>query len=457
MAGPVGLIGLGARGGPMARNTAAAGLEVFAFDIAGTAERAPEGARAAGAPLGLDRPRPPDWGGTPSGPGAIGISALVFGSPVWAQCDPGTRRQREDALSTARRGNLPYGIEPGIVGRIPDELFAGLEERIRELHVLRPGRRARDFVFYALLWLVGAVVVVAEMRAGDALWLVLGTVLAALGLNGFVLLVHEGMHGTLLASGRATRAVSVLLSCTHLLSFTAYQVLHIRHHKHVGTAGDPDHYENYVARKSTLWLMHGARLAAASFLYLVAIPALAWRGGSRAVRRRLLEEYAVLAALAIPVALWIPGDVLLRTWLVPMLLVAAITQVRAFAQHTLTDPSEPLLAARSMRPLPAVSYLMLHENYHLEHHLLPRVPSYNLPELGRLLEPRLPRRVVGSSYLALVARFLWAARTMDETPVVIREREPELASPEQVRPGLITRELIAHEQVIRKRDAAPGG
>ncbi len=327
-------------------------------------------------------------------------------------------------MSTARRKSLPYGIEPGIVGRIPEDLFHGLEARIRELHVLRPGRRARDLALYTLLWIAGAALILTETRAGGAPWLrVCGTLLAALGLNGFVLLVHEGMHGTLLGNGRANRALSVLLSCTHLLSFTAYQLLHIRHHKHVGTAGDPDHYENYVERKPALWLMHGARLAAASFLYLVAIPVLAWRIGGWPVRRRLLEEYAVLLALAIPVALWVPGDVLLGAWFVPMLVVAAITQVRAFAQHTLTDPSEPLLAARSMRPAVLVSYLMLHENYHLEHHLLPRVPSYNLPELGRLLEPRLPRRVVGSSYLALVARFLWAARTMDETPVVIRERE----------------------------------
>ena len=154
------------------------------------------------------------------------------------------------------------------------------------------------------------------------------------------------------------------------------------------------------------------------------------------MRRRLAEEYAVLLARAVPVALWVPGDLLVGAWLVPMLVVAAITQVRAFAQHTLTDPSEPLLAARSMRPAALVSYLMLHENYHLEHHLLPRVPSYHLPELGRLLEPRLPRRVVGSSYLALVARFLWAARTMDETPVVIRERDvPERIVRERGAPG----------------------
>lgn len=339
-------------------------------------------------------------------------------------------------MSGPGRGRLPFGIEPGIVGKVPEAPFDGLHRRIRELHVLRPFRRLRDFAFYALLWLGGAALIAHRDLAGAGVspwWYAGGTVLAALGLNGFVLLVHEGMHGTLFRSGWLNRSVSIALSCTHLLSFTAYQVLHIRHHKNVGAEGDPDHYENYVTREPVLWLMHGARLAAASFLYLVAIPVLAWRTGGRSVRRRIVVEYAVLALAAVPVALWVPPAALVELWFVPMLVVAGITQVRAFAQHTLTDPREPLLAARSMRPRALVSYLMLHENYHLEHHLLPRVPSYNLPELGAMLEPRLPRFVVGSSYLALIARFLWAARTMDATPVVIREQHtPEVAPPDDV-------------------------
>jgi 3-hydroxyisobutyrate dehydrogenase len=44
----VGVVGLGAMGAPMAANLVAAGLEVVAFDAAGTADRAPSGATAAG-------------------------------------------------------------------------------------------------------------------------------------------------------------------------------------------------------------------------------------------------------------------------------------------------------------------------------------------------------------------------------------------------------------------------
>ena len=50
---PVGFVGLGRMGGPMAANVRAAGHDLVAFDLAGTEERAPEGARAAISPVGV--------------------------------------------------------------------------------------------------------------------------------------------------------------------------------------------------------------------------------------------------------------------------------------------------------------------------------------------------------------------------------------------------------------------
>ncbi len=325
--------------------------------------------------------------------------------------------------SYKQRTQFPFGIESGLVHRLPPGLFLGLEERIRDLHRLRLMRRLQDFVFYITLWLGGVGIILWQMshQPVNLLWWCVGSLLAALGLNGFVLLVHDGMHGVLFKNSGINRLVSVLLSYSHLMSFTAYQVLHIRHHKNVGVEGDPDHYANYVECKPLVWILNGLRLLVAAFLYLLAIPVLACWHGNASVRRHIAQEYLGMLVLAAPIVFWVPGDVLLWTWFVPMVIVALITQLRAFAQHTLTDPTDPLLAARSMRPWRLVSFVMLHENYHLEHHLFPRVPSYNLPCLSRTLEPRLPKVVIGSSYLALIFRYLRASLTLNETPVVVRE------------------------------------
>jgi len=52
----------------------------------------------------------------------------------------------------------------------------------------------------------------------------------------------------------------------------------------------------------------------------------------------------------------------------------------------------------------SVTVAPLHVNYHLEHHLLPTVPWYRLPALGRLLAMRdaIPATSRESSYLGVL-------------------------------------------------------
>src|SRR6185369_14010935 len=113
-------------------------------------------------------------------------------------------------------------------------------------------------------------------------------------LNACVLLLHDGMHGTLARSRRANRWASVGLGAVALMSFTAYRVLHLRHHTHLGGTLDPDDYYNYTKRRWLVWTLHYVRLFAGTFLYVLLIPVFAYRYGSRSDRRALVTEYALL-------------------------------------------------------------------------------------------------------------------------------------------------------------------
>jgi fatty acid desaturase len=159
------------------------------------------------------------------------------------------------------------------------------------------------------------------------------------------------------------------------------------------------------------------RLLAGCFLYILLIPLLAWRRGSPRERLHILQEYAVLGAVWAAVFTALPFPLLLRAWLMPLIVVAYMTQFRGFTQHGITDPSDPLLASRSIHPGPVVRFLVLNENYHLEHHLYPEIPSYNLRRLHLLLHDRLPHSVTGASYSGFLARFFRASLRRDETPI----------------------------------------
>ena len=119
----------------------------------------------------------------------------------------------------------------------------------------------------------------------------------------------------------------------------------------------------------------------------------------RASARR--DRWAVLAfQLGAPLIVFLLGgrQVLIQygvLWLLPLLTVLQpILRLRAIAEHgAVTDLSSPLTAARCNRTGGSIGNVMgrallfpHHVNYHLEHHLYPAVPHYNLPALHRLLQ-----------------------------------------------------------------------
>jgi fatty acid desaturase len=225
------------------------------------------------------------------------------------------------------------------------------------------------------------------------------------------------MHGTLFGRPAWDRWISVFLGVPLLMSFSAYQVMHLRHHTYLGDPRDPDDYANYTRRPRLLWLMHFVRLLLGSFLYLVCIPVLSMRYGTPGQRRRVIVEYVVLSLFALVVAAIVPSDVLLLGWFLPVVLVGYLTNLRGFTQHGITAATDPFLSSRTMKPNVLVAFCLLNENYHLEHHLFPEVPSYHLHQLHELIWPRLPRAVVGWSYCAFLGRFLRATLTLDSTPI----------------------------------------
>lgn len=302
---------------------------------------------------------------------------------------------------------------------------ARLGGALAPLRVHDDRRRVGDLATFGGLWASGAAL---TLLAPDGAWLLraAGVGLSALALNAVVLLLHEGMHGALFRPERLNRAVSVALGACIGMSFTAYRVLHTLHHDALGTDEDPDDYNRYTDRKWLFWTMQGVRLTVGAFLYLVAIPVVAARRGTPPDRRRIAAEYAVMATLY-ALAVWlVPVHALVWGWLVALPVVAAMVQVRGLTQHGLTDRHDALLASRTVRPSRLVAFFLLNENYHLEHHLFPEVPSYHLPALHRLVWPLLPRAVEGRSYLAFLGRFVRASWRRDETPVGVVAPDREL-------------------------------
>lgn len=308
------------------------------------------------------------------------------------------------------------------------EISNGLEGEMAALRRLRPGRRITEIAFFGALWTVG---IASGMWAmGADTWTastlrVLGIVASALALNAFFLLSHEGHHHLLSRKRTINHGTSIVLCLPLLHSPTAYRILHELHHRFVGGPGDPDEYRNYTGDSRLRWALQWVRLTIGALVYVALIPVVAWRRAGASDRSRMAVEYGVMGiAWAVAFAV-VPIRVLLQVWLIPGVLVSFITGVRALSQHVLTDPHDPLLASRSVRSNRVVSFFLLHENYHLEHHLFPEIPSYNLPRLHALLRSRLPHSVESKSYTRFLAGFVVRFLRRDESPLGFRAHERE--------------------------------
>jgi fatty acid desaturase len=300
-------------------------------------------------------------------------------------------------------------------------MMQGLEIELASLRHLDLGKRLHEMSFFLALWLVSITVnYIGYQSAAGYLHNILrvaGTIGTALAINTFILFLHEGMHKTLFASPVWNRWVSAALGWIFCISFTAYKVMHTRHHNYLGDPRDPDDYQNYLRNKPLLWTMHYGRLILGPYLYILVIPLLALRYGSTLERRHVIEEYVALISVYIGAALFIPGDILLYMWFIPLVITAHMTAIRGLTQHGITNAQDPFIASRSIQANPLVAFFLLNENFHLEHHLFPEIPSYNLAQVHKLIWPRLPRVVTGTSYLVFIFKFFVATLKMDERPI----------------------------------------
>ena len=340
-----------------------------------------------------------------------------------ASADPDARAMSDTGVTFDAGANLAARRAAETRAR----LAAGIEPEIAALRWPSVWTRLGEIVMIAGIWLAGGAMVMEGLarESGLAHWglRIAGTFVVALGLHMVALLLHDGVHGALLRDRRANRWLSVALGGCVVMAASAYAAMHDRHHVFLGDPRDPDDYHNYSGDRRVIWAMHYMRLLFGTFLYILLIPVMVARRGTPGEQRRVAVEYALLAAAY--AALWTlaPHDVLLHAWLIPIIPAGVMFNIRSLAAHGLADTSDPLLASRSIDAHPVVAFFFRNENFHLEHHLFPEVPSYNLKALHRLVFPRMPRATTARSYTGFLGQFVKQSWRLDETPIGVMHND----------------------------------
>jgi len=296
--------------------------------------------------------------------------------------------QTKDSLTT--QSNIYFCEQPRVTENDRLGLPKWKKEAIRKLQAIDERRNIRLLVMVAMWIFSGGAVAIA----GSSIVSVLGCFTMGVAIMGISVFMHEAAHHLMFKNHSLNRMVGFLCGAPALISVSAYRSVHMLHHAHERTEKDPDDIEA-PAKSVPLVLFYYLFLMVGTYLYIPHVAVNGFRLANSGRRKMILVEYFCIGALLTCVLAAIPVELVLKFWLIPLVVASQLTNFRGIAEHGLTTGGNPFTATRSVISNRSVSFLMCNLNYHLEHHLFPGVPWYNLPGVQALLQEEY--RKAGSS------------------------------------------------------------
>ncbi len=219
-------------------------------------------------------------------------------------------------------------------------------------------------------------------------------------------LAHDAAHYRLFRNRTLNDVVGRITGGIVGISMPTYRVTHRLHHNHLYEHQDPDVPLNAGYPRGRAYLLTKlfkdlfGRTAFMTYRYFFGAPAINEETGDanrplndtsprlRAAARA--DRWWVLGFhIAMPAAAWAGGFLAeyLLFWVLPLLtFLQPILRLRAICEHgAVSDFSSPLTAARTNIGPRWLMWLFFphHVNFHIEHHMYPSIPFYNLPRTHR--------------------------------------------------------------------------
>jgi fatty acid desaturase len=273
---------------------------------------------------------------------------------------------------------------------------------------MRPRRSIDSKSFAALVaeWLIVLVALGLAVRLG-AWWAYAGAVLViATRQHALLMLYHDAVHGLLARSGWLNDLlINLLVGLPCLLPVEGYRVLHLTHHRRLGSPADPERAFLYAGQPwayRPLAIKDLARQLVGDLLLVNGIRTIvAWARAGGAV-----EVRPATVALAV---LWLGGvaaywryspeqaATVLALWFLPLVTLTQLLQkIRSFAEHSggpgVTAGWDEWTYTWRVGILGRLTIWPYNINLHREHHSESDVPWHELPALARGAAQALPGR-----------------------------------------------------------------
>lgn len=277
---------------------------------------------------------------------------------------------------------------------------------------INPWVMVMKLLIFSSLLAIGCVGVLSGYLAGA----VLGTLLLGAMFAHGVELTHQFLHGTGFRNRTANRVAGFLCALPMLVSHAHYRAMHLAHHRDLGTPANTEFF-NYGAIKGKPFLVVLARSFSLARYLVVAkniFHALIGRPANGAVSKQELRSIRIdyllmfVAIVGVVVFTAVTGSLLaVWLWVVPLLLVGEPVHFWVeLPEHFGCDLStrNVMFNTRTIRGSWLSFWFTNGNNFHVEHHLYPRVAIDQLPRVHEALRPDL--QFFNQSYWAFLGTVL---------------------------------------------------
>jgi fatty acid desaturase len=279
-------------------------------------------------------------------------------------------------------------------------LAMSMKEERRVAEALSPAIAWPTLRLALLLPLAQAALIAAAVTGWSPLWLVI----PLLGYIHFAYytLVHESIHGNVVrrpGSAWVHQALGWFGALNMMTSYPALRRIHLLHHQHTNTDGDPD----YNLCHGPLWKSVGRVIFLRTLLLLPLpivrlVPAASYTMKQARLTPRELRIHAI-AVTALQLVFWVAvalgyAKIALLLYWVPMMIGLVLLNVFfQWLPHVPFDKTDRYGRARVYWPFAA--RVLLGQNLHLGHHLWPSVPFFNYGRLNDRLRPQFESAALG--------------------------------------------------------------
>ena len=269
-----------------------------------------------------------------------------------------------------------------------------LPDIVKKLSTLKPWKTLMAII---LQWASIIIAIWLSEKFWHPLLLIVVIIWIASRQHALAVLIHEGAHRLIIKNKFINDVITeLLLAWPVFISMRFYRFNHMKHHRYLNSDFDPDwvritqellHINDWKFPKKTKSL---ASLLFKDFFAINTITLIATmaslsknkaKDSAKVYTSFRIVYYVIAVSMITSLHVW---HLFFIYWIIPMLTWLALAfRIRSIAEHCAVKNTHPLSMTRTTyaNMIERVLIAPFNVGYHLDHHIYPSIPFYNLKKL----------------------------------------------------------------------------